>query len=221
MHLGSSAIVVLVNVSRTFMSRYHPVRPRKDKEHPASAEASDYAKAMSDESAGRQQVPQPAAPAQPSHADAEKLMHERLAHARAELYKLRNGDALDASIARWKRTLELYDRETAAALNEDPAKPHRWTVSPSMALRAEKHLQGLLAKQAELMDECHAKAHEIVTGLYARGAEDELLCPPKQTPASAKASAGGPAPQADFGAAETVPANASSERGVESPPIAG
>ena len=145
-------------------------------------------------------------------AEAEKYILERVGKARAELYRLRNGDVLDESIARWKRTLAIHDREAAAVLSEDPAKPHRWTVSPSMALRAEKHLEGLLQRQAELLDGCHKDAHQIVADLYEHAgpgqAEGESLCPPKENPL----------PQAGFEVAETTTSNTSNNGGAESLP---
>ena len=155
------------------MSRYHSVRPRKHKHK-------------------HHQVPQPAAPAQPTEAEAEKYLHVQLEKARTELYKLNNGDVLDEAIARWKRMLAIYDREAEVVHNGEPGKLHRWTVSPSMALRAEKHLEGLLNRRDKLLNECHTEAHKIVTDLYARHAlrpdsgqaKDDALCPPKQTPAT-------------------------------------
>jgi hypothetical protein len=124
---------------------------------------------------------------------------------------MRNGDVLDASIARWKRNLAIHDREAEAVQNSDMSKPHRWTVSPAMALRAEKHLESLLQRQSELMDECHKDAHQIVTEIYAEKEreaqravqEGSSLCPPKQTPA----------PQAGFEAAEAATSNPSNEGG--------
>jgi hypothetical protein len=179
------------------MSRFHSVRPKKHKHK-------------------RNHGPQPAAPAQPmppampSYAQAEKMMLEQLEKARAELYKLRNGDVLDASIARWKRMLAIYDREAEIVLNSDMSRPHRWTVSPAMALRAEKHLESLLQRQSELLDQCHADAGKIVSEHYAALEKAEALCPPKQTPA----------PEAGFEPDETVTSDVSNEGGAAPPPIA-
>jgi hypothetical protein len=165
----------LVNHQGHAMSRFHPVRPKKDKHKRSNAPQSA--------------VPtQP--PAMPSYEQAQKVMLDQLEKARAELYKMRNGDVLDASIARWKRNLAIHDREAEAVQNSDMSKPHRWTVSPAMALRAEKHLETLLQRQSELMDECHKDAHQIVTEIYAEKEreaqravrEGSSLCPPKQTP---------------------------------------
>jgi hypothetical protein len=172
------------------MSRYHSVRPKKHKHK-------------------RNHAPQPAAPAQPtppampSYAQAEKMMLEQLEKARTELYKLRNGDVLDASIARWKRMLAIYDREAEIVFAGDMSRPHRWTVSPAMALRAEKHLESLLQRQSALLDQCHADAGKIVSEHYAALEKAESLCPPKHTPA----------PEADSGADETPTSNVSNEGG--------
>jgi len=145
----------------------------------------------------------------PSYEQAEKHMLQQLEKARTELYKLRNGDTLDTSIARWKRNLAIHDKEAEAVANSDMSKPHRWTVSPAMALRAEKHLESLLQRQSDLMDQCHTDAHKIVTDMYARReAEARSLCPPKQTPA----------PQAGSQPPQTPTSNPSNEGG-DSPPL--
>jgi hypothetical protein len=194
MLLVSNVTVTLVDCQEIAMSRFHPVRPKKDKH--------------------AHRAPQPAAPAQPTPSQADKVALERVEQARSELYKLHNGDVLDASIARWKRMLAIYDREAEVVFSSDMSKPHRWTVSPAMALRAEKHLEGLLQRQAELLDECHAQAHQIVSDYYARQAasagskqaDADSLCPPKQTPA----------PGADFQPVQNTTSNPS--KGGEHPP---
>jgi hypothetical protein len=133
----------------------------------------------------QQKLPTPAAPAQPdmSHAQFDKQVNDRIETARLELYRLRHGDILDKSIERWQRTLRIYDREAEALEAKPPEKQHRWTISPSMALRAEVRLEKLLAQQEQLLDECHAEAARIVQDYYEQQMEAASLCPPKETPA--------------------------------------
>jgi hypothetical protein len=163
------------------MSRYHPVRTKQNKQH--------------------HQVPQPAAPAQspmPTEAQMEQMARGRLQAAFEEIYKLRNGAALDASIARWTKMLELYDREQAALEKEDGSKQHRWTVSPSIAFRTDKHLHELLERREKLQAECWAEAKNIVRQfIQDYGPGNSSLCPPKQTEPAPK---GNPQPTQTEGA---------------------
>jgi hypothetical protein len=171
------------------MSRYHPVRPKKDT-HAHSA-------------------PQPAAPAQPA-----EEVKQRIEQSRAKFYELLDGPHLDGAIARWQRVLDLHDREAQAMLaaEPDPAKPHRWAVGPSMALRAEKHLDALKLRKKEIEDEAVRMAQEYVADFYAhmerkKAQEEASLRTTKQTPA----------PQADSRTPEAAASKTSNEGG---PPAA-
>jgi hypothetical protein len=144
------------------MSRHHPVRPKQHKHH---------------------QVPQPAAPAQsmPTETQMETVARDRLKKAADEVYRMRGGDVLDASIARWMRTLQLYDREQEAVGKKDPGEGHRWTVSPAIAFRVDNHLHALIARREELLKECWAEARQIVAQFMRDHApKGDSLCPPKQ-----------------------------------------
>jgi hypothetical protein len=147
------------------MSRYHPVRPKKQTQQeqaaaPAAAEAAPM----------------------PTEAQMERVARERLKKAADEIYRMRGGDALDASIARWTRTLQLYDREQEVVGKKEPGEGHRWTVSPSIAFRADNHLHGLIARREALEIECWAEARKIIAELISDPAAImNSLCPPKQT----------------------------------------
>ncbi len=142
------------------MSRYHSVRPK------------------------HQQVPTPAAPAQsksgmPPAALIEKVAREKIQLAADEIYKSRNGGELDASIARWKKLLAIHDRELDIVAASDGTKPHRWTISPSIAFRVDKLLRELLEEQTQLKAECAALAKQIAADIINGRVNNASLCPPK------------------------------------------
>jgi hypothetical protein len=172
------------------MSRFKKKLRNKHREVPTSA-------------APTQSQPAPGMPTEP---ELEQQLHQRIEKARAELYKLRNGEFIDQSIARWQRMLRIYDREAEALEATPPEKQHRWTISPSMALRAETRLEKLLAQQEQLLDECHAEAAKIVKTIYERQMKGDPLCPPKQTPATgAESEAVMDGPATEGGRAESPP----------------
>jgi len=166
------------------MSRYQSVRPRSAKP----------------QSAHPQPPAQPAAA--PSPAQMEKVALERFNAAFHAIYKLRDGDLLDASIERWKRTLELFDREQKEVI-EKSSEGHRWMVSPTIALRTDMYLQKMIERREKLKIECYAEAKEAVAQVMAGlTAGAESLCPPKSAEPATQADSG---PQAD---AEQAPAPA-------------
>jgi hypothetical protein len=167
---GLSALITVRGIA---MSRFHSVRPKKHKhEH--------------------RQVPQPAAPAQsiPTEAQQEEFARAKLKQMADEVYRERNGLELDASIARWKRMLELYDREMEAVSKEDGSKQHRWTVSPSIAFRADERLGKLLSLREKLKAECIQEAREIMQHFMQHyNPETGSLCPPKYPESASEAAA--------------------------------
>jgi hypothetical protein len=158
------------------MSRYHPVRPKQPK-HEAGA-------------------PPEAAP-MPTEAQMEAVARERYHAVFDQVYKLRDGDALEASIARWKQTLELYDQEREA-VKAKKGENHRWTVSPTIALRIDMHLAKLLERREQLKMECHAEARDILARyMQDNGPKDDSLCQPKQAEPATRAASrpmGSPVP---------------------------
>lgn len=162
------------------MSRFHPVRPRPK----------------------HQQVPSPAAPAQPNH-DAPsqaqlEAMHQRVQAAAEALYQERGGAELDASITRCRKLLAIHDRELESLASHDFSQPHRWTVSPSIAFRFDKLLHELLGKREQLQAECLAMVKHAMAEI-ARAEGDDSLCPPKSPQpaqeAASKPDADRPPPQ--------------------------
>jgi len=162
------------------MSRYHPVRPKQQKHKHQAAQAA--------------KVPQPAAPAQRENW---KVTQAQIEETAIQLYKARGGDQIDAAIARWKRTLELYDRELEVVAAGDGSKAHRWTISPSIAFRCDKYLQQQIEQQARLKDECLHEAVQLIEQVLHQAsrmqAPDDSLCPPK-SPDPAPAAASTPQP---------------------------
>ncbi len=148
------------------MARYHSVRPK------------------------HHSIPSPAAPAQPKAAQTREqdLATQNLQLAADEIYAARNGLELDASIARWKKLLAIHDRELEVVAASDGSKPHRWTISPSIAFRVDKLLRELLDNQLQLKAECRAQALQVLSELMRQQASDSL-CPPKRPE---------PAPEADL-----------------------
>jgi len=140
------------------MSRYHPVRPKPNHKH--------------------HQVPTPAAPAQSKETADAKALNARIEAGAAEAYRYRNGLELEASIARAKKLLAIYDRELEVVAKGNGDKQHRWTISPSIAFRYDKLLHELLQRRERLMAECYFGAKEVVTE-EAAGEKADSLCPPK------------------------------------------
>ena len=103
------------------MSRYHPVRPKKQQKH-------------------HQAAPEPATQAH----------SERLEEVAARFYGYMGGDEVDASIARWKKLLAVHDREVAKLAEGEIEGGYRWTVSPAMAFRIDKYLHALLTQRAQI-----------------------------------------------------------------------
>lgn len=170
------------------MSRYHSVRP-KPKHH---------------------EVPTPAAPAQPASGQApapaqSEHVRARMLAATDALYKDRGGVELDASIARFKKLLAIHDRELEVVTASDFSKPHRWTVSPSIALRVDKLLHDLLDRREQLLADCLMHVKQALAQIDAAAGQDSL-CPPKWTepaPEAASSATTSPAPS------EKEPAEAS------------
>jgi hypothetical protein len=158
------------------MSRYHPVRPKKPKHEPATQPETP---ASAEASADRAPMP--------TEAQMETVARDRFKAVFDEVYKMRDGDALEASIARWKQTLELYDQEQQA-VKAKKGEGHRWTVSPTVALRIDMHLEKLLERREQLKIECHAEARQIMTQFMRdHGPKDDSLCPPKQSEPATRA----------------------------------
>ncbi|MBK9975524.1 MAG: hypothetical protein IPP14_12205 [Planctomycetes bacterium] len=152
------------------MARYHSVRPK------------------------HHSIPSPAAPAQPKPAQTREqdLATQNLQLAADEIYAARNGLELDASIARWKKLLAIHDRELEVVAASDGSKPHRWTISPSIAFRVDKLLRELLDNQLQLKAECRAQALQILSELMRQQASDSL-CPPKRPEPAPEAATQPPA----------------------------
>jgi hypothetical protein len=126
----------------------------------------------------------------PSDALIEKVAREKLQLAADEIYKSRNGGELDASITRWKKLLAIHDRELDTVAASDGSKPHRWTISPSIAFRVDKLLRELLEQQTQLKAECAALAKQIAAQILNERVNNASLCPPKWLePATDRASA--------------------------------
>lgn len=169
----------------TVMARYHRVRP-KPQHH---------------------SVPTPAAPAQPKGGNKPSLaeakeMHARLQAAAESLYAERSGTELDASIERCKKLLAIHDRELAIVGDSDFTKPHRWTVSPSIAYRVDRMLHDLLERRERLKAECLAMVKHALAEMSAAEAS---LCPPK-SPQAASQAGSEPTPQPPQGAKEPADA---------------
>jgi hypothetical protein len=159
------------------MSRYHPVRPKKqthEQHKPAEA--------------AQQAAPEPTR---------EQVAREQYRAMFDSIYKIRDGHILEAAIERWKDTLALYDQERAAVKAKND-EGHRWTVSPTVALRIEMHLEKLLERRSQLKIECHAETRQRMERLSPEQAANNPLCQPKQS-ASAEATADRPATTTDSG----------------------
>ncbi|MBK9975111.1 MAG: hypothetical protein IPP14_10100 [Planctomycetes bacterium] len=74
----------------------------------------------------------------------------------------------------------------------DGSKPHRWTISPSIAFRVDKLLRELLDNQLQLKAECRAQALQILSELM-RQAGGDSLCPPKRPEPAPEAATQPPA----------------------------
>jgi hypothetical protein len=167
------------------MSRYHPVRPKQNK-HP--------------------KVPQPAVPAQPgaaaekppmpTQAQMEKVARERLSEAARAVYLDRGGEILDKSIERWKRTLDIYDRECAKFAEGEVAGGYRWSISPTAAMRAQTMLERAVEQRENLLRECWAEARNIMARFAQQQMEaaqqqvDESLCQAKDAETAPEADSG-------------------------------
>jgi hypothetical protein len=144
----------------------------------------------------------------PTEAQMEQMALDRLQAAFDEVYKLHEGDLLDASIERWLRTLALYDRERESLFGKEPGEAHRWVVSPAIALRTQFHLEGLLERRKALKEECMAIARQIVTEFVNEmTARAESLCPSKETAPATQADSR-PTPAANHAPAKGGSADA-------------
>jgi hypothetical protein len=141
------------------MSRYHPVRPKKHKQE-------------------HENTPQPAAP-EPAREQAERTAREQFRAMYDNIYRIRDGEVLDAAIERWKDTLAVYDQERAAVKAKN-GEGHRWTISPTIALRVQMYLEKLLERREQLKKECHAEALERMERMTPEEAANSSLCQPKQ-----------------------------------------
>jgi hypothetical protein len=116
-------------------------------------------------------------PATDNHPDPEKRAKKRhppmeirelLSDAAMTLFNERGGKRLLKALDSIEGTLDMYDQDVARGKHNEEPESFRWRVTPGVAIRLRKELDGLLVRLNDLMKQCEADGVKRVEEMYPR-----------------------------------------------------